>query len=175
MVKVEEDFQPIIRRSIILLIFRIVLTEILFGFPYILWRFFIDINLLNVSDQTLLYINSFSVFIYFFLITIIQTSIIIYIFLNWVNNYYEIRSEEIIINTGIFTKQQMAYPFRDIQSIKLNQGILDRLFNYGTVSVYIPTLGYDLHFNEITSPQTFIKMIKDRSSNNKEEKYLFKR
>lgn len=62
----------------------------------------------------------------------------------------------------------MAYPY-------LNQGILERLFNYSTVSVYIPILGYDLHFVEIPNPQKFIKTIKDRNSNTKEEKYLFKR
>jgi uncharacterized membrane protein YdbT with pleckstrin-like domain len=168
--------QITIRGSITLLILRVLFTELIFEFSYIIWRFLIDLNLFEVSNETQLVINSFSVILFLVLVTVIQTAIIIYIILDWANRYYEFNSDEIVFKSGVASKQERSYPYRDIQSVRLKQGILGRLLNFGTIEVFIPTLGYDLHFTEIPNPREFVKIIKDKApGETKGERFLFKR
>ncbi len=165
-----------VRRSLFLLIVKIVITELIFEFTYIGWRLLIDLNILQFSQESLLIIHSFSIFIFFILITVVQTSIILFILLDWINRYYEIKPDEIVFKTGIISSQEKAYPYVNIQSIEVIQNFWGKLFNYGNVRIYIPTLGHDLFFTEVSKPNEFAELIKQMlPDKDKSGQFLFKR
>ena len=59
-----------------------------------------------------------------------------YVVLDWLNEYYEIRSDRFIHRKGIFSRKDEEYPFVNIESVKLSQGFIGRLFNYGTLELF---------------------------------------
>lgn len=163
----------VVRKSVFLFVLRVILLELLFEVIYLAWRALI--HLLPFSLENIVTLNIVSIFFFLVLITVIQNILLIYITLKWVNEYYEIRPDEIAYITGILSKTQMAYPYRDIQSITIHQGFFGRMFNYGSVYLYIPTLGQELHFNEISDPGKFVEQIKHANPKIEGGQYLFRR
>ena len=163
----------IIKRSITLFVFRVILLELFFELIYLTWRTLV--HFFPFSIETTISLNIVSIIFFIILITIIQNIILIYIALRWANNYYELKEDEVIQITGIISKTKKAYPVSDIQSITLQQGFMGRLFNYGNISFYIPTLGHDLNFNEVSDPQEFIELIKNAQPKDSTGKFVFKR
>jgi uncharacterized membrane protein YdbT with pleckstrin-like domain len=163
----------VIKKSISLFVLRVITLELVFELIYLSWRGLI--HLLPFSLENLVMVNALSIIFFLVLVTIIQNAVLIFITLNWINNYYEIRSDEIVHITGIFSKTEKAYPYRDIQAVTIHQGFFGRLFNYGSVQLYIPTLGYDLDFNEISSPAKFVELIKNVNPKIEGGKYIFRR
>jgi uncharacterized membrane protein YdbT with pleckstrin-like domain len=162
----------VIRKSIVLFILRIMLLELIFELIYLTWRTLTHFMPLPV--ETVLTLNAISIIVFIVLVTIIQNIFLIYIALIWVNDYYEIRQREIAHISGIFSKTEKAYPFHDIQSITVHQSFLGRIFNYGSIHLYIPILGHDLNFTEVPSPAKIVEKIK--SANPKiEGRYILKR
>jgi membrane protein YdbS with pleckstrin-like domain len=163
----------VIRRSIALFIIRIILLELLFEIIYLTWRGVI--HFLPFSLETTIVLNGISILLFLVFITLVQNLILIGMALRWVNDYYEIRSDELVHIKGILSKTESAYPYRDIQSITIHQGFFGRIFNYGDVSLYIPTLGHDLHFNEISDPNKFAELIKSANPSFEGGKFIFRR
>lgn len=162
-----------VRKSTALFVLRVILLELLFEFIYLSWRGIV--HFLPFSFETIITINAISIIIFLLLVTVLQNIILVYIALTWVNDYYEVGNDEIIHVNGIISKTEKAYPYRDIQSITMHQGFLGRLLNYGSVILYIPTLGHDLNFNEISNPVKFIELIKNANPKNDSGRFIFKR
>lgn len=72
-------------------------------------------------------------------------------------------------------KQRKSYPYRDIQSITIHQGFFGKVFNYGSVNLYIPTLGHDLNFTEVSDPATFVELVKNADPKIESGSYIFRR
>lgn len=161
-----------IRKSIAPLIFRLVANELLFEGIYLGWRFILD--LLPVTLETYLLLNFITLILFLVLITILQTGILVWLLLSWANDYYEIRPVELVHKQGILSKRADTYSYSHIQTIKINQGLLGRIFNYGGVEIYIPTLGYNLNFNEIPNPTEFVELIKNANPEIKEGAFLLR-
>jgi uncharacterized membrane protein YdbT with pleckstrin-like domain len=163
----------VIRKSVAVFVTKIILLDFIFEFVYLSWRSIS--HFLPLPSEALITLNIFSIIFFVIFISLIQTVLLVYISLKWVNEYYEIRKEDIAQVTGILSKTEKSYPYRDIQSVTIHQGILGRLFNYGSVHLYIPTLGYDLSFNEVTKPGEFVDQIKKANPNIKSGSYIFRR
>jgi membrane protein YdbS with pleckstrin-like domain len=154
-------------------VLRIIILELLFEAIYLGWRGLL--HFLPFSLETVITLNAFSIVFFLILITLVQNIFLIYITLRWINDYYEIRTDEIAHITGILSKTEKAYPYRDIQSITIHQGFLGRLFHYGSVHLYIPTLGHDLHFTEVSDPARFVDLVKRANPQIEGGQYIFRR
>lgn len=163
----------VIRKSVSLFILRIIFIELIFEVVYLTWRGLL--HFLPLSLEHIVTLNAVSILFFLILITIIQNIFLVFITLKWVNDFYEIRSDEIAHITGILSKTEKAYPYRDIQAVTIHQGVLGRLLNYGSVHLYIPTLGYDLNFNEVSSPAKFVDLVKSVNPNAEGGKFIFRR
>lgn len=169
-----KEFPPIvIRKSVTLFVLRVIALELVFELIYLTWRSLV--HFLPLSLEILITLNLISIVFFLILVTIIQNILLIYITLRWISDYYEIRSDEIAHVTGIASKTEKSYPYRDIQSITIHQGFFGRLLNYGNVQLYIPTLGHDLNFDEISSPDKFVELVKSANPNIEAGKYIFRR
>lgn len=174
MADAQKGLLPItIRRSVALFVMRVILLELIFEVIYLTWRTII--HYLPIPLETVVTLNGVSLIIFLILVTLIQNIILIVIALNWVNDYYEIREDEVAHVKGIVSKTSKSYPYHDIQSITIHQGFIARLFKYGEISVYIPTLGHDLHFREVSNPEKFVELIKSINPKIERGKYIFRR
>jgi len=79
----------------------------------------------------------------------------------WANEGYYIKENELVVRRGIIHKTEISYPYANMQSVSVQQGFFGRLFNFGLVTIFIPTLGKDILFNEISAPKKFAQVLKD--------------
>lgn len=169
--KKSTEIRPIlIRKSIALLAIRVIFLELLFEILYLTWRSLI--HFIPLSVETMVTPNIVSIIIFILLITIIQNIILIYIILSWSNNYYEFQENEIAHYSGILTKTKKSYLYQDIQSITVKKSILGRLFNYGSITLFIPTQIKDIYFNEVPDPKSFARLFKSDKSNIQGSRYI---
>lgn len=171
--KTSGKIPAVIRRSTSLFVIKIIFLELFFEIIYLTWR--VIIQILPVSIELVITLNSISLIIFLILVTFIQNAFLVYLALQWTNDYYEIGDKEVSHISGIISKTKKSYPYRDIQSIVVHQGFLGRLLNYGEVVIYIPTLTQDLHFRGIADPEKFANLIKSSHPMPKEGKYIFRR
>jgi uncharacterized membrane protein YdbT with pleckstrin-like domain len=147
--------QDVIKRSVPLLGFKIILLEVIFEGLYFIVRGLVDFAEDNLSINL-----SFLPSIAQLLILILQIAVLIYLLLKWANEYYILKEGEVVLVKGILQKQEKAYSFNNMQSVIVRQGLLSRLLRSGTVAVYIPTLGQELEFTDIPHPKEFAERIK---------------
>src|SRR5680860_500243 len=126
----------IFRESVVLIIIRLILTEALFGFSFLLFSILYSYinSYLNGTDLSTLY---FIVLAGAFLINVGMVSLIA---LKWTSEYTEISKEGVVKHSGILHKKEQKYACNFVEGVKLNQSFLGLLFNYGTVELYDPAL-----------------------------------
>lgn len=163
----------IVRRSVALFVIRVILLELIFEAIYLSWRTII--HYLPIPLETVVTLNGASIIVFLVLVTLIQNILLIIVALKWVNDYYEVGHDEVAHVKGIVSRTKQSYPFHDIQSITVHQGFLGRLLKYGEVNLYIPTLGHDLHFREVSNPERFVELVKNINPKVERRKYIFKR
>lgn len=163
----------LIRRSAALFVIRVIFLELVFEIIYLTWRTLI--NYLPFSLETLVTLNTASIIFFLIMVTGIQNILLIYIALNWTNDYYEFRANDIAHFKGIFEKTKQSYKYQDIQSITIKQSIFGRLLNYGDVILYIPTLGYDVQFNEVPDPKKFVDFLKSIQPGSEGARFIIRR
>jgi hypothetical protein len=61
---------------------------------------------------------------------------------------------------GFLFQKKESFSFGDIQSIKFDQGIFGRLFNYGTVSLYDWKLRKNITLYLIHNPRRYFRIIR---------------
>jgi len=148
----------VIRKSAIVLLIRIISFELLIGILYLALRIglrFLDIQLdLELSLDPLSIIKSF-------LFITIEITVVGFIILKWINNYYILTPFEIKYVTGIFSKREMNYSIKNLQSISYEQGLVGRIFHFGNVKAYSPALQQELFLSEVSNPQQIVENIKD--------------
>ncbi len=147
-----------IRLSISFLLLKLFLVEMMTGTLVILFhtllvsgvltRFNTDISLLTIPV-----IISF---------VIIKSAIIALLFLQWLNEYYEITPHLVAHRRGLIFRHVEKYPLKDIRDIEVDQTLFGRLFNYGTISLSDPThhIKY-LDMYQIHNPLRYATVLED--------------
>lgn len=60
----------------------------------------------------------------------------IFIIIQWLNQYYEITPKEIIFKRGFIFKKEERNTLDHLGSIEVDQGLLGRIFNFGTIKLF---------------------------------------
>ncbi len=82
-----------------------------------------------------------------------------YVILGWFFNFYKITGENIIYNTGVFRVRRDVYALRNIETVSLDQSFFGRLFKYGEIYLYAPTLNDTIVMKHIYKPWQYLKII----------------
>lgn len=160
----------IVRRSPAGLVFKIIFIEIALELIYVL----LSTALVEVrgelgSSYTLARVMLSIVFLS------IAITVVVTLVAQWANEGYFLKENELVVRRGIIAKTETAYPYANMQSVTLQQGFVGRLFNYGQISIFIPTLGKDIIFSEISNPKEFTKKIKAHIPYAESGQYLIRR
>ncbi len=145
----------ILRESIVLIIIRLISTEVLFG----LLLFILSI----LSTYIHSYINTSYLSLLYFIVLVgmffINVWIVLLIAIKWTTEYAEITKEGVSKHSGILHKEEQKYACNFIEGVKLDQSFLGMLFNYGTVELYDPALKEQVYLSNIASPKKYSEII----------------
>jgi uncharacterized membrane protein YdbT with pleckstrin-like domain len=82
--------------------------------------------------------------------------------LQWASTRYVITPEEIIIERGILHIQRRIYAVDDIKYIEVEQSLLGKLLNYGTVLFRNPTLEMEISLTNTPDPHRYARLVEAR-------------
>lgn len=139
----------IFRESISLIVVRLALTELFFGFIFV------------CASLTIPFISSFDLGIdlfslYFILLAVgfgINIVLLISIALRWVSEYSEVSNEGVVKHSGILQKRQKKYACNFVETVTLEQSFLGAIFNYGTIELYDPALKEQIYLENVSNPK----------------------
>ena len=123
-----------VRESTVLLVLRVVILMILADAIYLLIRLLaldLNPNWFPRRDITLFF------FLFLSRLYLIQALIVAVIIAVWSHRYYLIAGDKITEVGGVVSRKERIYELKNAKSVKLSQGILGRIFHYGTVFVTI--------------------------------------
>ena len=79
-------------------------------------------------------------------------ALILYITLDWITYYFILDSKSVISHGGIISSKEESYDMAGIESVEVIQGLLGRLFNFGTLVLFNPILEKELTLRNIPDP-----------------------
>ncbi len=145
----------VLRESIVLIVIRIIFTEVIFGLSLFL------LNILFSYLGTYTEINyPLSLYLIIFAMGfLINIGLVILITLKWNSEYTEVSKEGVIKHSGILHRKEQKYACNFVEASKLEQSFLGMLLNYGTIELYDPALKEQVYLLNITNPKKYSKII----------------
>lgn len=160
-----------IRQSISILIIKLILVDLLAAF--LVGILFITINFTELAlglglNSTLL------TFTFFLSMAVLKLLLSGYIILDWLNAYYELTPQSLIQRHGIVFIKEERVNFSDIRKIVLKQGLLGKIFNFGTIELYDFLMKKSMNVFLIHNPWRYEKIILDLIPELEEEKSVIR-
>lgn len=150
-----------IRGSIILLFFRILLLIILFDFFYLLATVLLNLTFEIPLDWH--HHISLGLLIALLIQVLLKASIMFYLVLNWMSNTYILDSKHVTKKHGIFGNDEEIYRFDTVRSILINQSLMGKFFNYGSILLKTSASGGfqgDVEITEIDNPKNYEELLR---------------
>jgi len=144
-----------VRRSATGLVVKIIVIEVTLELIYLL----LSAGLVNAQDSLNQSYTVARIILSAIFLTLAIGAVVILVS-QWANEGYYLKSNELIVRKGVLAKTEVAYPYANMQSVTVQQSVAGRLFNYGQISIFIPTLSKDIIFTEISNPQAFADKLK---------------
>lgn len=122
-----------IRQSISVLLLRLIVLELLISLGVIAFHTVIlSTGIREVLGENITFFN-IPIFITLVFLKILA---MVFITFQWINEYYEINPHEIIHKRGLIFKKTERYKLKHLGSLRMEQGVLGRILNYGTIKLY---------------------------------------
>lgn len=163
-----------VRQSIVFLIAKLIVLDILATFVVLV---FFSPLVIPLSIEIKTQIISYNVW-YFGLLVFGKILLTLFIVLEWLNEYYEITPTKIFYRRGIIWRRENAYDLslksNRVTSIGVQQSLLGRIFNYGTLFFYDKGVYkyYFLHY--IHNPLRYLEVLHDLLPNADIEKEIIR-
>jgi len=157
----------IVHQNVILLIFKLLLIEFVLIGSYIV--FDLPIILLMDGDASTVQLDpqaDWYGIALLFILSMIEMIVIIVTVLQWVNNYAEIRKDDIVQKKGIISVHESVNSFQNFTAVTVHQGILGRIFNYGVIRLFNPALDHSITIKNISSPTKYKDIIAEKLPKN---------
>ncbi len=147
-----------IRQSISFLLLRLLSIEIVAAVATIVFHTLIlrsDIRQL-VGDDILIF--NIPLFI---ILVVLKTITTIFVIIQWLNEYYEITTKDIVYRKGLILKKEERYLLQHIGSITLEQGLFGRIFNFGTLKLFNWTKEKYIYLYLIHNPMKYLHIMEE--------------
>jgi membrane protein YdbS with pleckstrin-like domain len=158
-----------IRQSISILVGKIILADFFYLLLILLFfsPFFIP------EAKILRDIAVANNIVYFLILAVLKIILVIYIILQWLNEYYEITTKSVTHKHGILFKKTERFPFNDIKLINIQQDVFGKLLNFGTISIYDWKTRKENHMYLIHNPIRYLHVLESLIPKLDEEKNIF--
>lgn len=160
-----------IRQSISIVIAKMALIEFIFAI-FILFSHYIFIKILGdqISDAL---INNQPYILG--LLLFIKAILTFFVLLSWLNEYYEISADKISHISGVIFKKEQRFSLPNIRQIILKQGLVGRIFNYGTIEFFDYAVKKYYQIYQIHNPVRYFNLLKVLVPNYDEAEEITKR
>lgn len=148
-----------IRQSISLLVIKLLALDLLAAF--FMLTFCLPIKCFNIPLD-------FD-FLFFLVAVIVKMALSFYAVFQWLNNYYEINPEAISHHAGFIYQKKEKYYIKHIREVGLDQGLVGRYLNFGTIELYNWDLKRYQYLYLIHNPLKYYRIIKQLRPNVDEE------
>lgn len=145
-----------VRISIVFLLFKLVLLDMLAAVLAML--FFGALSFAQLPDEVRLFIFSQNI-AFFVMLAIVKIILTVFLVMQWLNEYYEITPTKIYYRRGIIWRKEDVYEFKSIRSIGLKQGIIGRIFSFGTLNFYSRSVYKYYYLNDIHNPLRYLDIL----------------
>jgi len=95
----------------------------------------------------------------FTIIAVFQIVFSLYIFLEWVMEKYTILPDKIEHQSGIIFRETDSWQISNVETAFIGEGIIARLFNYGTITFHSPTLEEHIVLRDVPSPALIVTAV----------------
>lgn len=160
-----------VRQSISMLLLRLIFIDFFAVSAFVAFH---SVLFNTTVAQTLGFDYDFYSFIILMSLFVVKIVFTIYIVLQWLNEYYEIWPNYILHRKGIIWRKEEKYPFNQLRSIHLQQGIFGKLLNYGTLFFHDWYLDKDFMWYLVHNPNRYLKIIEQRLPKEAERKEILR-
>jgi hypothetical protein len=143
-----------VRLSISFLLLKMIILDIIAAFVSIL---FYSIFLIPQKESSNFAYSQLIPFI--ILLMIIKISITIFVIMQWLFEYYEITPRMVIYRKGIIFKKEEKYKVEHLGLVKIEQGIVGKVLNYGTINLHNWMQGKDQSLYLIHNPLKYMHIL----------------
>jgi hypothetical protein len=160
-----------IRQSIFFLLLKLLTLEGLAGIGLI--TFYTVILLPNL---TIAMGNTFYNYVvpFFIVMAVIKMGIMVFVIIQWLEEYYEINPQDIIHKQGLIFKREERFMLKHLGTITLQQGALGSIFHYGTINLYDWVDGRHIHMYLIHNPRKYHKLLQRIVPEADKERLIFR-
>ena len=88
---------------------------------------------------------------------------ILFIILDWINEYLDIKDNEIIYHKGIIFKDSLIIPKKSFKSMDISQSFIEKLLRYSVVKIESPSKDLDIEDIKMSLNETQINILKSFS------------
>jgi len=96
------------------------------------------------------------------LILLVEAILIVYIFLRWFFWSTSIHDDLIVVERNIIFKKRFTYPFEKNATVAMHQGVLGKLFFYGTIVIKSPSRSQPVIISYVPEPEKNRKLILEK-------------
>lgn len=142
----------ILRKTIFKMLFKVVQIEVGFALLFLIFR----LTVLTLDEQISRIWQPNGIYL-IGNIFIGLTNVVAFlrIALDWLGYYYIIKPGEIIFRRGVLGNTETVTPLLNIEWVKVRQGLIASLFNFGNLVIHSPLLEHDLILRDIPSPKKY--------------------
>lgn len=159
-----------IRQSIFILILKIVIVELIAAIAIIIFHSFItSVGVRDTIGST----NFFNIPL-FIVLVIMKTSLTIYVIFLWIEEYYEITPKEITHRNGFIFKSVEGNSISHLGALEIEQDILGRFFNYGTLKLFNWALEREVTLYLIHNPMKYYAILQQLIPDADKEKHVLR-
>lgn len=97
--------------------------------------------------------------IVYILFQVVNVITIILVILDWYNRTYTLQSHDIIFRAGVFKSLRKNYQYDNIEKVTLEQGLIGKMLNFGSVVIYNPLIKEDAYIRNIPDPEYYTNII----------------
>lgn len=155
-----------IRQSPIILFVKILGVEIVINSIYFFPRLF-KLLFAESINQDLFITLSFASISFYLVIILVQFIVIGYIVIQWSNNVFVIKDNEIVHRRGVFSFKEDSYSLRNVEAFTLDQTFIGKLLNFGTIHFYSPVLKQEYYLENVSSPVLLKESIENMVASHK--------
>lgn len=152
-----------IRQSISILLIKLVLVDLISAVFFILiFSSGLPLYLIDAVGDVQ--------FFGFLALVIFKVGFTIFLVLQWLNEYWEITPEKVVHRKGIIYKSERTLSLEWVREVKVSQGFLGELCNFGTINIFDMRLQRNMDMYMVHNPRRYLKILESVIPDLEEEK-----
>ncbi len=160
-----------IRQSISFLVLRLLAIEIITAIAIVFFHTLLLRSDIRQMVEPGLLIFNIPLFI---ILVVVKTILTIFVIVQWLNEYYEITTKDIVYRKGLILKKEERYLLHHIGSVEVEQGIFGRIFNFGTLKLYNWTKEKYVYLYLIHNPMKYLHIMEELLPNTDKSKKVLR-